>query len=190
MRACVGQALLGHLVGRDLGGFAEATDSGIDVQCHCDAGCGTDADPIGKVGAPVEPMTLTLADANQGTATPSVMDFVCDVDRDSHGALRIRLVPVANASSDYEVQIVHAGEAASDDAVPRSGAAIGAARIAARAASGETLASTLVRELAGEADPAICFGERHELELSEAGGVRGAHAVTRAPPPLPTPSVS
>ena len=77
---------------------------------------------------------------------------------------------------------VHAGEAASDDAVPRSGAAIGAAGIAARAVSGETLASTLVRELAGEADPAICFGERRELELREAGGVRGAHAVTRATP--------
>jgi TRAP-type C4-dicarboxylate transport system substrate-binding protein len=71
------------------------------------AGCGTDAGPGGKVGAPVEPMTVTLADANQGTATPSVMAFVRDVDRDSHGALKIKLVPVPNTSSDYEVRIVH-----------------------------------------------------------------------------------
>src|SRR5690348_15437685 len=69
--------------------------------------CGTDAGPGGKVGAPVEPMTVTLADANQGTATPSVLDFVRNVDRDSHGALRIKLVPVPNASGDYEVRIVH-----------------------------------------------------------------------------------
>lgn len=71
------------------------------------AACGTDAGPVGKVGAPVEPMTVTLADANQGAATPSVMDFVRDVDRDSHGALRIKLVPVPNVSADYEVRIVH-----------------------------------------------------------------------------------
>ena len=75
---------------------------------------------------------------------------------------------------------VHAGEAASDNPVLESGAATGAAGIAAVAATGETLASTLVRELAGEADPAICFGEPRELEPEEAGGVRGAHAVTRA----------
>jgi TRAP-type C4-dicarboxylate transport system substrate-binding protein len=70
-------------------------------------GCGTDAGPGGKVGTPAEPMTVTLADANQGSATPSVMDFVRDVDRDSHGALQINLVRVHNTSSDYEVQIVH-----------------------------------------------------------------------------------
>jgi TRAP-type C4-dicarboxylate transport system substrate-binding protein len=71
------------------------------------AGCGTDAGPGGKVGAPIEPMTLTLADANQRTATPSVIDFVRDVARNSHGALRIKVVPVPNTSGDYEVRIVH-----------------------------------------------------------------------------------
>jgi len=77
---------------------------------------------------------------------------------------------------------VHVGEAGFDRAVMRTGAAAGAADIAACAASGETLASTLVRELAGDADPDICFGEPREFEPGEARGVRGVHAVTRAAP--------
>ena len=80
---------------------------------------------------------------------------------------------------------VHAGEAASDHVPLESGAATGAAGIAARAASGETLASTLVRELAEETDPGICFGELREFPPGEAGSVRGAHAVTRATPKSP-----
>jgi hypothetical protein len=35
-------------------------------------GCGTAAGPGAKLGAPFEPMTLTLADANSGSATSSV----------------------------------------------------------------------------------------------------------------------
>jgi DNA-binding NarL/FixJ family response regulator len=77
---------------------------------------------------------------------------------------------------------VHAGEAGPDHSVLRSGAAAGAAAIAACAASGETLASTLVRELAGDTDPEICFGELREFEPGQADGVRGAHDVTRAAP--------
>ena len=77
---------------------------------------------------------------------------------------------------------VHVGEAGFDRADMRTGAAAGAADIAACAASGETLASTLVRELAGDADPDICFGEPREFEPGEARGVRGVHAVTRAAP--------
>jgi DNA-binding NarL/FixJ family response regulator len=77
---------------------------------------------------------------------------------------------------------VHAGEASFGRTVMRTGAAAGAADIAACAARGETLASTLVRELAGDADPDICFGEPREFEPGAAGSVRGAHAVTRAAP--------
>src|ERR1700729_455555 len=77
---------------------------------------------------------------------------------------------------------VHAGEAGFGRDVMRTGAAAGAAHIPACAARGETLASTLVRELAGDADPDICFGEPREFEPGAAGSVRGAHAVTRAAP--------
>jgi DNA-binding NarL/FixJ family response regulator len=95
--------------------------------------------------------------------------------------LRCALDIQDDATSDLAIG-VHAGEAVSDHAVLDSGAATGAAGIAAAAATGETLASTLVRELAGEADPAICFSEPRELESGQTGGVRGAHAVTRATP--------
>lgn len=70
-------------------------------------GCGANSGPGGKVGAPVEPTTLTLGDANHGTATPSVIDFVRDVDRDSHGGVQVKLVAAPATPGDYEVRIVH-----------------------------------------------------------------------------------
>lgn len=70
-------------------------------------GCGANSRPGGKVGAPVEPTTLTLGDANHGTATPAVIDFVRDVDRDSHGGLQVKLVAAPETPGDYEVRIVH-----------------------------------------------------------------------------------
>jgi TRAP-type C4-dicarboxylate transport system substrate-binding protein len=75
-------------------------------------GCGTDVGAGGKVGAPVEPTTLTLANANTGNSTPAVMDFITDVERDSHGALRIRYTSVPETPGDYEVRIVHGTAAA------------------------------------------------------------------------------
>jgi TRAP-type C4-dicarboxylate transport system substrate-binding protein len=71
------------------------------------AGCGGNSGPGGKLGAPIEPTTLTLGDANHGTGTPAVMDFVRDVARDSHGGLQVKLVAAPETPSDYEVRIVH-----------------------------------------------------------------------------------
>ena len=70
-------------------------------------GCGTSTGPGAKVGAPVEPTTLTLADANHGVLTPGIMDFVRDLERDSHGGLRIKVVTASATPDDYEVRIVH-----------------------------------------------------------------------------------
>lgn len=67
-------------------------------------GCGLSV--TGKVGAPPEPVTLTMADANHGIATTGVLDFVHDVDADSHGAVRIKLVAAPESADKYEVNIV------------------------------------------------------------------------------------
>src|SRR3954454_3153492 len=75
------------------------------------AGCGGSGGVGGgsaKVGAPVAPVTLRLADANQGTATPGVLDFVRDVKQLSHGAVTIEIVTAPNESLDYEGDIVRA----------------------------------------------------------------------------------
>jgi TRAP-type C4-dicarboxylate transport system substrate-binding protein len=75
------------------------------------AGCGGSGGTGGgsaKVGAPVAPVTLRLADANQGTATPAVLDFVRDVKQLSHGAITIEIVKAPNKSLDYEGDIVRA----------------------------------------------------------------------------------
>jgi TRAP-type C4-dicarboxylate transport system substrate-binding protein len=75
------------------------------------AGCGGSGGTGGgsaKVGAPVAPVTLRLADANQGTATPGVLDFVRDVKQLSHGAITIEIVKAPNKSLDYEGDIVRA----------------------------------------------------------------------------------
>ena len=74
------------------------------------AGCGGSGGGGGsaKVGAPVAPVTLRLADANRGTATPGVLDFVRDVKQLSHGAVTIEIVTAPNKSLDYEGDIVRA----------------------------------------------------------------------------------
>ncbi len=75
------------------------------------AGCGGSGGAGGgaaKVGAPVAPVTLRLADANKGTATPGVLDFVRDVKQLSHGAVTIEIVTAPNSSLDYEGDIVRA----------------------------------------------------------------------------------
>src|SRR4051812_20799503 len=75
------------------------------------AGCGANGGAAGgsaKVGAPVAPITLRLADANKGTATPGVLDFVRDVEQLSHGTVTIEVVTAPNESLDYEGDIVRA----------------------------------------------------------------------------------
>jgi TRAP-type C4-dicarboxylate transport system substrate-binding protein len=70
------------------------------------SGCGGATGLASKVGAPAEPVTLTLADQNRGPAPPGVLDFAADVQRDSHGAVRIRLVGVPETGNDFELRIV------------------------------------------------------------------------------------
>ena len=74
------------------------------------AGCGGSGGGGGsaKVGAPVAPVTLRLGDANGGTATPGVLDFVRDVKQLSHGAVTIEIVKAPNSRLDYEGDIVRA----------------------------------------------------------------------------------
>src|SRR4051794_20005857 len=82
------------------------------------AGCGGSGGAGGgsaKVGAPVAPVTLRLADANKGTATPGVLDFVREVKQLSHGALTIEIVTAPNESLDYEGDIVRATAAGTWD---------------------------------------------------------------------------
>src|SRR3954452_16499302 len=73
------------------------------------AGCGGSGGAGGgsaKVGAPVAPVTLRLADANGGTGDPRVLDFVRDVKQLSHGAVTIEIVKAPNKSLDNEGDIV------------------------------------------------------------------------------------
>ena len=67
-------------------------------------GCGGGGQ--GKVGAPIEPVTLRMADPNNGTATDSVHDYIQQVSKLSHGAIRIKLVSAPGESVDYEKRIV------------------------------------------------------------------------------------
>jgi TRAP-type C4-dicarboxylate transport system substrate-binding protein len=69
-------------------------------------GCGGATGLASKVGAPAEPVTLTLADQNRGYPPQGVLDFAADVQRDSHGAVRIRIVGVPETGDDFEPRIV------------------------------------------------------------------------------------
>jgi TRAP-type C4-dicarboxylate transport system substrate-binding protein len=83
--------------------LATVTLTAAAVGCGGSGGAGS-----AKVGAPVAPVTLRLADANRGTATPGVLDFVRDVKQLSHGAVTIEIVKAPNTSLDYEGDIVRA----------------------------------------------------------------------------------
>jgi TRAP-type C4-dicarboxylate transport system substrate-binding protein len=90
-------------------GMRPTTMAVLMVATVAAAGCGgSGGGGSAKVGAPVAPVALRLADANRGTATPGVLDFVRDVKDLSHGAVTIEIVKAPNKSLDYEGDIVRA----------------------------------------------------------------------------------
>lgn len=69
-------------------------------------GCGTAGLGANKVGAPVQPVTLTMADEDHGDDLGTILSYVREVSRLSHGAVKIQLVPVQFATPDYEQRVV------------------------------------------------------------------------------------
>src|SRR3954463_14266958 len=95
-------------------------------------GCGSGGH--GKVGTLVEPVTLTMADANGGTATDGVLAYIREVNKLSHGAVRIKLVSASEDGAGFETKIIKQTASGHFDMAWVGGRALEAAGISEAAA--------------------------------------------------------